>query len=179
VTRAPLVVSTTAGPVPEPDELRSLLDAAFAGDFTDDDWDHALGGTHVVAHRDGRLVGHAAVVARTLEAGGRSWRTGYVEAVAVRPDLQGAGIGTAVMTRVGELVVAGFELGGLATARPGFYHRLGWRTWEGPTSARTPGGGAVRTPDDDGAVLVLTVGPSARLALTGPISCAARVGDHW
>ena len=26
--------------------IRALLDAAFDGDFTDDDWAHALGGTH-------------------------------------------------------------------------------------------------------------------------------------
>jgi aminoglycoside 2'-N-acetyltransferase I len=28
-------------------ELRRLLDAAFEGEFSDDDWNHALGGVHV------------------------------------------------------------------------------------------------------------------------------------
>ena len=32
---------------------------SFAGDFDDEDWSHALGGVHVLARRDGELVGHA------------------------------------------------------------------------------------------------------------------------
>ena len=32
--------------------IRDSLDAAFAGDFTDDDWAHALGGTHAIVEVD-------------------------------------------------------------------------------------------------------------------------------
>ena len=40
-------------------DIRALLDTAFEGDFTDHDWDHALGGVHVW------LAG--------ATVGGRSW----------------------------------------------------------------------------------------------------------
>ena len=43
-------------------EIRALLDDAFEGDFSDDDWQHTLGGRHVVV-TDGAVLAHAAVVA--------------------------------------------------------------------------------------------------------------------
>lgn len=52
--------------------VRRLLDAAFAGDFSEDDWCHALGGYHVVALHDRQPVAHAAVVPRELEFGDRA-----------------------------------------------------------------------------------------------------------
>ena len=76
--------------------IRDLLVRAFATDedeaFGEDDWDHALGGTHFVLDLDGVIVGHASVVERVLEVDGRMLRTGYVEAVGVAPDRQGAGV---------------------------------------------------------------------------------------
>ena len=45
---------------PEIEIIRSLLVAAFGSDeeerFTDDDWDHALGGVHFVLDVDGEIV---------------------------------------------------------------------------------------------------------------------------
>ena len=78
-------------------EIRALLDAAFAGDFSDDDWAHSLGGTHALVETDGAVVAHASVVPRVLELGTQRVRAGYVEAVAVLPARQGKGLGTAVM----------------------------------------------------------------------------------
>ncbi len=62
---------------------RALLDDAF-DDMTDEDWDHALGGMHALLWEGAELIGHASVIQRQLLYGGRAWRTGYVEAVAVR-----------------------------------------------------------------------------------------------
>src|SRR5512144_1685866 len=65
--------------------IQALLTAAFErdehGGFTWDDWLHAVGGMHFVLDGEGRVVGHASVVERTLEIDGRPVRTGYVEAV--------------------------------------------------------------------------------------------------
>ncbi len=61
---------------------RALLDDAF-DDMTDEDWDHSLGGMHVLLWEDAGLIGHASVIQRQLRCAGRAWRTGYVEAVAV------------------------------------------------------------------------------------------------
>ena len=66
--------------------LRGLLDLAFDGEFTDDDWQHGLGGTHVLVTVDGQLVAAGALVRRRFRHDGRSLRCGYVEAVATHPD---------------------------------------------------------------------------------------------
>jgi len=94
--------------------IRELLWAAFEADedgFSEDDWQHALGGRHVVVEDGGRIVSHAAVVERAIEIGGERLRAGCVEAVATVPEEQARGHGTRAMTAVGELIRTGFEIG--------------------------------------------------------------------
>jgi aminoglycoside 2'-N-acetyltransferase I len=164
--------------------IRTILDAAFGeGDpderFTDDDWQHGLGGVHVVLDVAGEIVAHAAVVERALHVAGRALRTGYVEAVATAPARQGHGYGTAVMRDVGAIITARYQLGALGTGRHAFYERLGWRTWRGPTSVRTTAGDQP-TPEDDGSLLVLRTPTTPRdLDHADPISCEWRGGDVW
>ena len=170
VTRALFPASCT--------ELRALLDRAFAGAFSDDDWAHALGGWHVLARRDGAVVAHAAVVPRVLRVGGRPLPVGYVEAVATDPAHQRTGLGTAVVREVGALVAEHFAMGALSTGAHGFYARLGWERWRGPTFVRRDGED-VPTPDEDDGVMVLRVARSADVDLAQPLSCDARTGDDW
>lgn len=162
--------------------IRRVLVAAFGSDederFTDDDWAHALGGTHFVLKLHGEVVAHASVVDREIQVDGRPLRTGYVEAVATAPDHQGAGYGTLVMTDVTSYIRDSFELGALGTGRHRFYERLGWLSWTGPSFVRTPGGQR-RTPDDDGYILVLQTQSSPALDVTAAISCEWRPGDVW
>jgi aminoglycoside 2'-N-acetyltransferase I len=161
--------------------IRTLLWAAFPpGDegMTEDDWKHALGGTHFILEFDGEIVAHASVVERELHVGGKPLRTGYVEAVATAPDRQGIGLGSRLMGEVTAWIRDRFELGALGTGRHSFYERLGWRTWAGPSSVRTPNGDR-RTPDDDGYILVLATPSSPPLDPSAPISCDWRAGDVW
>ena len=162
--------------------LRALMAAAFDSDeeerFSDDDWQHAVGGVHFVLELDGEIVSHAAVVEREIHIGGRPLRTGYVEAVATAPERQGMGLGSIVMTDVSDHIRERFELGGLGTGRQSFYGRLGWQVWAGPTSVRTADGDQP-TPDEDGSVMVLTTPTSPPLDLVGAISCDWRPGDVW
>ena len=157
---------------------RALLDDAFDGDFDDADWDHALGGLHALAWDDGDLVGHGAVVQRRLLHGGRALRTGYVEAVAVAPAHRRSGIASAVMARLEDVVGGAYDLGALGATDDGaaLYAARGWQRWRGPTSVLGPGG-TVRTPDDDGAVLVLL--GAVPLDLDGTLTCDWRDGDVW
>lgn len=159
-------------------ELRQLLREAFEGDFTDEDWQHTVGGCHVVAFDDEALVSHAAVVPRTIQAGDRAFRAGYVEGVATRPDRQREGLAAAVMAEVATVLRTRFELGVLSTSSLDFYQRLGWERWQGPTFVRT-GGHLIRTEDEDDGILVLRFGPSQEADLTAPISCDSRPGDDW
>lgn len=157
---------------------RALLDDVFAGEMTDADWEHALGGIHALAWEGDVLVGHASVIQRRLWLGGRALRTGYLEGVGVRAERRGQGIGAALMDAV-ELVVRGaYDLGALGTTEMarGFYEARGWTLWQGPSSALTPRG-IERTPDDDGAIYVLPV--AAQLDLTSEIVCDWRDADVW
>jgi aminoglycoside 2'-N-acetyltransferase I len=161
--------------------LRQLFDAAWADDeepFTDQDWDHAVGGIHFLVEEDGEIRAHASVVGRELHAGEHRLAAGYVEAVATWPAHKRRGYGTAVMREVGAHIDRTFPLGALDTGRPGFYERLGWVVWEGPTFVRTETG-LIRTAEDDGAVLVRLTPTSPDLDLSAPISCDWRPGDVW
>jgi aminoglycoside 2'-N-acetyltransferase I len=159
-------------------EVRLLLTDAFDGSFSDDDWQHTLGGWHVIGSDAGAVVSHAAVVARQIDVGDHSFAAGYVEGVASRPHRQRQGLGSLVMTKAAEVIRREFELGVLSTDRPEFYRHVGWERWQGTTYART-GGQLVRTEDEDGGILVLRFGPSQGVDLTAAISCESRQGDDW
>jgi aminoglycoside 2'-N-acetyltransferase I len=160
--------------------LRRMVFGAFGGRFDEHDWDHTLGGVHVLVTEDGEPVAHGAVVPRTLVTGGRALRTGYVEGVATRADRQGRGLATAVMTEVGRIIGEGYELGALGDGSgiPGFYQRLGWETWQGPTFVAGPRG-RERTAEEDGSILVLRTPATGELDPAGPIVCDWRAGDVW
>lgn len=154
------------------------MDNAFEADLSKQDWDHALGGWHVVVADDGAVIAHAAVVARLIEVAGEPFYTGYVEAVATDPARQQEGLGSSVMIEVADLVRGEFEMGALSTGRHHFYGRLGWERWHGPTYVRY-GSELVRTEDEDDGVMVLRFGPSMYVDVAATISCEARPGDDW
>jgi len=158
--------------------LRELLDESFEDGFREDDWDHTVGGLHVLAVEDGGIVSHAAVVERLLTAEERPLRTGYVEGVATPLEHRGKGHASTVMREIGELIRGSYELGGLSTGLPDFYARLGWELWRGPTYMSSPAG-PQRTPEDDGSVMVLRTTSTQQLKTTRPLMCDWRSGDVW
>jgi aminoglycoside 2'-N-acetyltransferase I len=180
--RARVRQSTTKALTPvQIEAIRTILWAAFpAGEegFSEDDWQHALGGRHFLLELDGSIVAHAAVVERALEVDGRPVRTGYVEAVATDPARQGMGLGTKLMAAVDRYIGETFELGALGTGSHHFYQRLGWETWRGPSSVRI-GSGTRRTPDEDGYILILRTDSNRDIDLDARISCEWRPGDVW
>jgi aminoglycoside 2'-N-acetyltransferase I len=137
-----------------------------------------MGGVHWMAEADGRLVGHASVVPRILEADGVPIRTGYVEAVAVEPALQRRGVGTRLLREAAAHIADRYDLGALGTGEQAFYERLGWERWRGPTFERTVEGD-VRTPHEDEGVMILRVATSPALTLRERLSCEWRPGDSW
>lgn len=160
------------------DRIRMMLDQAFEGRLSDDDWEHALGGWHVVLTRDGGVLSHAAVVPRSMVFGHRPLRVGYVEAVATAPDARRRGLATHAMTVAAEIVRRDFEIGALSTGIQPFYERLGWVRWRGPSFVNDEGR-KIRTRDEDDGLMVLRCDASLDVALTAPIICEARRGDDW
>ena len=162
-----------------PPGTRALLDTAFAGRFNDDDWQHALGGWHVVVDDDGgQPAAHAAVVERTIDVGGLPIRTGYVESVATHPARQHEGLGTIAMQEIARIIESDFDLGALSTGAHAFYERLGWERWRGPTFVRR-GNQVMRSEDEDDGVMVLRTERTRGIDLTAAITCEARQGDDW
>ena len=131
-----------------------------------------------MAAEDETPVAHGSVVERELHAAGVALRAGYVEAVATRSDRRGRGLGTAVMRALGGEIRARFELGALDTSLHGFYARLGWERWRGPTFVRTDDG-LVATTEEDGYVMILRTPSTPSIDLDAPISCEWRPGDVW
>lgn len=156
----------------------ALLADVFRGDWSEHDWEHALGGVHALAWEDGELVAHASVVQRRLLYGGRALRTGYVEAVGVRADRRRRGLGAAVMAPLERVIRRAYDLGALSSSEEalGFYAPRGWQRWRGPTSVLTPAG-IVRTPDGDGSVFVLR--KTIALKLDAELTCDWRDGEVW
>nr|WP_042183166.1 GNAT family N-acetyltransferase [Kibdelosporangium sp. MJ126-NF4] len=158
--------------------IRTLMTVAFDGDFSDDDWEHALGGMHALV-RDGHdVIAHGAVGQRRVLVDGRPLRAGYVEAVAVHPGNRRQGHGGTVMTALERIIRGAYDLGMLGASDEGalMYKSRGWQLWTGPLSVLTPDGLA-RTEDNDGEVYALPVAVS--LDLSGPVACDWRHGDVW
>lgn len=157
---------------------RDMVVEAFDGDFSDADWEHALGGMHALIWRHGLLIAHAAVVQRRLLHNGTALRCGYVEAVAVREDWRGQGLGSAVLDAVEQVIRGAYQLGALSSSAPAqeMYTARGWLRWRGTTSVLSPTG-LVRTPDDDDSLFVLPV--TVEVDDTAEISCDWRAGDVW
>jgi aminoglycoside 2'-N-acetyltransferase I len=159
--------------------LTELCVAAFDEPW-DDYWENIGPGVHVLAeHPERGIVAHAAIVDRRLYPGDLTLRAGYVEAVAVWPDLQRSGIGTRVMEVIDSMLDAGYELGALGTGRHGFYARLGWVIWTGPTSIRERDGSLTRSPNEDGDIMVRrTPRTPPGLDISLPIAVDWRPGDE-
>ncbi|MGX1674017.1 GNAT family N-acetyltransferase [Streptomyces sp. NPDC055400] len=133
--------------------VRALLDDAFDGGFSDDDWDHTVGGVHaLVRDSAGALVAHGSVVQRRIVHASRSLRTGYVEGVAVRADARRSGLGGQVMAALERVIDAAYQLGALSASHDGagLYRARGWEQWPGAFAAYGPDG-RVPLPDDEGA----------------------------
>ncbi|MET9443171.1 GNAT family N-acetyltransferase [Streptomyces sp. NPDC006610] len=153
--------------------LRGFLDAVFAGDFSDDDFDHGLGGMHVLVDDDAGLAAHGAVVMRRVRHRGRWLRTGYVENVAVRPDVRRTGLGGRVMGVLEGIVDRAYDLGALSASDEGaaLYEARGWSAWPGRVAALGPGG-VVRLPEEEGSTYV-------RAALAGPLDAEGELCFDW
>ena len=160
--------------------LTDLCVAAFNEPW-DDYWESIGPGVHVIAEDARRgIVAHAAIVDRLLYPGDATLRAGYVEAVAVWPELQRNGLGTDVMEVIDAMIDESYELGALGTGSHGFYRRLGWVVWQGQTWIRERDGSLQRSPDEDGGIMIrLTAATPKDLDLTLPIAVDWRLGEVW
>jgi aminoglycoside 2'-N-acetyltransferase I len=134
-------------------------------------------GLHVLAYLDERLVGHAVVTIRWLQAGNEPLlRTAYVDAVATSPTVQGQGIGSDVMRHLAS-VVDDCDIACLQTDRVAFYERLGWEEWRGSLGGRSTDG-YVPTPDQRG-IMILRLARTPSLDLRQLLTIEAHPARIW
>ncbi|WP_280830777.1 GNAT family N-acetyltransferase [Mycolicibacterium frederiksbergense] len=162
------------------DSAEALVVSAFGDNFRAHDWLHGVDGVHVSVTENGVLLAHAAVVTRTLRHAGRAFDTGYVEAVAVRGDQQGRGLGRLVMDHTESLVRTRHAIGALnaVDSAASFYASRGWKAWDGATLAETPNG-LVDTYDAADRIFLLTPAGAPVFEKSIPLICDWRVGDLW
>lgn len=159
-------------------EIRTLLADAFDGDFSDEDWDHSLGGVHALVYEDGELVAHGSVVQRRVIHARRSLRIGYVEAVAVRADRRRRGLGGLVMDALERVIDGAYEFGALSASDDGaaLYRARGWRLWPGRIEALGPDS-VVRLPGEEGSTFLRPAAARPLPKPPGPLVFDWRDGD--
>jgi aminoglycoside 2'-N-acetyltransferase I len=156
-------------------QVRRLCDAAY-GESMAGYFDAIGPGEHLLGWQDDELVSHLMWVTRWLQPGnGPLLRTAYVELVATAPALQRQGHASSLLRHFPS-EVTDFDLAALSPATETLYTRLGWRTWRGPLSVRSPEG-LVPTPEEQ--VMVLTLPRSPKLDPEAPLSVEWRPGEVW
>lgn len=156
----------------------ALVRAAFGDRFSQHDWVHALGGTHVILRIGERIVGHAAIVPRLLAHDGAEFDGSFVEAVALDAEFRGRGLGAAVMDAV-EAAISADDVLGVLNSLPdavGFYEARGWVRWRGLLGAI--GHCEDPAPPEEGHT-VMVFRPPATIDVDGVLSANNRVGPRW
>jgi aminoglycoside 2'-N-acetyltransferase I len=157
--------------------IRALLNVAFDHEFSDEDNDHAAGGVRVIAMDGAQIVGHAALVARSITIAGTLHTVGYVEGVAVLPSYQGQGIGAQIIRQITDMAQRDFVVNMLSTGETDFYAKFGWQRFVGQSFVDDHGT-IVRTADEDEGLMLLT--SLHHLNQLGVAwVCDWRTGDVW
>ncbi|MFI9625669.1 GNAT family N-acetyltransferase [Streptomyces sp. NPDC052042] len=153
------------------DEIRAFLYAAFEGEYSDEDWDHGLGGIHAYVRDGSGILAHGSVVQRRVVLAGRSYRIGYVEAVAVRADRRREGLGGRVMAALEQVVDGAYAFAALSASEAGvaLYAGRGWRMWPGRIAVQGPRG-IERLPEEEGSAYVRGVAGGNLPAPAGDLS---------
>ncbi|WP_046503968.1 GNAT family N-acetyltransferase [Streptomyces odonnellii] len=159
--------------------IRALMDTVFESGFTDEDWDHGLGGVHAyVRAPDGAFLAHGSVIQRRVLYEGRSYRVGYVESVAVRPDRHRQGLGGRVMAALERVIDGAYDLGALSASDAGafLYRSRGWHLWQGTIETLAPGG-LIRLPEEEGSAFLRPAAGRPLPGTSGALVFDWREGD--
>ena len=157
--------------------IRLLMNAAFEEDFSDADDNHCNGGVRVIAIDDDQIIGHAALISRTITIAGAPYRTGYVEGVVVWPARQRQGIGRQIMRQITDMAAHDYVISMLSTGEHDFYTKFGWERFVGESYVDDHGT-ITRTADEDEGLMVLTKLTHLNQSDVAFV-CDWRTGDVW
>lgn len=157
--------------------IRDLLDLAYEGDFSSEDWEHTLGGQHFIGFLENTIIAHGAVVPRPMTINGTNLTVGYVEAIAVLPSQWRHGFGTQLMKVVTQFCHNNYEISMLSTDENQFYERVGWTQFQGESFVKKSDM-EVRTAEEDESLMFLP-GKKSEITQIQRAMCDARSGDSW
>lgn len=157
--------------------IRDLLNQAYEGEFSEEDWLHTFGGTRFVGLIGQEIVAHGAVIARNFLINSQARRVGYLEGVAVSVRHQGIGIGSKLLSSMSEFTAAQHQVSMLSTDEFEFYSRFGWNRFKGKSGVLLDGS-LTLTPDEDNGLMYLT-GKDGFPEEMLTAYCDAREGDDW
>jgi len=157
--------------------ITKLLDDAYEGDFSEQDWLHTFGGDRFLGVIDNEVVAHAAVVPREILINEMPTTVGYLEGVAVSSTHQGQGIGSHLLQKISEFCESKYVLSMLSTDEFDFYGKFGWQRFKG-ISGVIENGFISLTPDEDDGLMYLA-GHSTNSIEILTAYCDWREGDYW
>ena len=157
--------------------LRNLLNEAFEGDFSEEDWQHTFGGMRFLGFLNDQLIAHGAVVRRKIKVDESDLIIGYVEGIAVAPTYWHKGYGSLLMADITSYCLSEFSLSMLSTSEKGFYRKHGWCDFEG-MSYVFKDGVEIRSEDEDEGLMYLS-GLHQFTDYPRKVVCEARDGDAW
>jgi aminoglycoside 2'-N-acetyltransferase I len=157
--------------------IRELLNLAYEGDFSADDWEHTFGGQYFIGFLGNAIIAHGAVVPRPISIEGAGLTVGYVEAIAVLPSHWRKGFGTQLMKEITQFCQDKYQVSMLSTDENQFYERIGWLRFQGESYMRSLDS-EVRTEDEDDGLMFLP-GKKSELTQILRAVCDERRGDCW
>ena len=157
--------------------IKNLLNDAYEGDFSEQDWQHTFGGARFVGTIDDQIVAHAAVVPRAVLINDLPMTIGYLEGVAVSAMFQGQRLGSQLLQHVSDFCKSNYEISMLSTDEFDFYGKFGWQRFKG-TSGVMQDSVKNLTPEEDDGIMYLA-GKSTKSIEISTAYCDWREGDCW
>ena len=157
--------------------IKNLLNDAYDGDFSEEDWLHSFGGVRFLATLNNEIVAHGAVVPREILINEKMTTVGYLEAIAVSSTYQGRGIGSHLLSSISEFCTSRYQISMLSTDEFNFYSNFGWKQFKGKSGVLLDGE-VVLTPDEDEGLMYL-IGKAGFNQEISSAYCDPREGDHW
>jgi aminoglycoside 2'-N-acetyltransferase I len=159
------------------EKIKSMLHRAYEGDFSEEDWEHTLGGVRYLGWIGDELIANGSICSRTIWLNDIETHVGYIEAIAVEPKFWSKGYGTQLMQSISKDALSAYSVSMLSTSEKGFYRRVGWTDFRGESFV-TLSNKEVRTANDDKGLMLL--GSDADyLTRIIKVVCESRSGDVW
>ena len=158
-------------------ELLELMNDAFEGDLSEEDWQHTYGGIRFMGYLNDELIGHGAVILRSMKVDGDEIKVGYVEAIAIDPRHWRQGYGSRLISEITLYCRSKFSFSMLSTSEKAFYRKYGWMDFEGESYV-SQAEVEVRSKEEDEGLMYL-FGRNEIARVPRKIVCESRSGDAW